>query len=76
MDFDFPAWLSKNHLPFANFEKNTIYELNLDFEKIDYIRNEMNSVHQTDKQRGFLMYLMKHGNKGVDLWEKKILKIS
>ena len=53
-----------------------IYELNLDFEKIDYIRNEMNSVHQTDKQRGFLMYLMKHGNKGVDLWEKKILKIS
>ena len=76
MDFDFPAWLSKNHLPFANFEKNTIYELNLDFEKIDYIRNEINSVHQTSKQRRFLMYLMKHGNKGVGVWEERIQKIS
>ena len=43
---------------------------------VDYIRNEINSVHRTSKQRRFLMYLSNHGNKGVGVWEKRIQKIS
>ena len=34
MEFDFPSWLSKSHLPFDQFKNHSIYEMNYDIKKI------------------------------------------
>ena len=41
IDFDFPGWLSKNHLPFNQFIRNSTYEFNYDFKKLNYLHNEI-----------------------------------
>ena len=76
MDYDFPAWLLADHQPFINFKKESTYELDFDFDKINYIHNELNTVYKADKERRFLGYLLKLNITGVDLWKKRARRIS
>tara|TARA_Y100000590_G_C15730025_1_gene1016628 strand:+ start:558 stop:2666 length:2109 start_codon:yes stop_codon:yes gene_type:complete len=74
IDFDFPEWLKKSSLPFEKFKKNTTYELNYDFKKINYIRNEIKTV-QGDKERALGRYLDRRHMIGFDLFEKQFAKV-
>ena len=77
MDFDFPGWLEKSHMPLNEFNKESTYELEYDFNKINYLRNEMKSIYVKDKERAFGRYLMHHGmEKGSGLLEKRFQKIN
>ena len=49
MDYDFPAWLLADHQPFINFKKESTYELDLDFDKINYIHKLTPGSPQADK---------------------------
>ena len=79
INFDFPGWLTKNHLPFDQFNKHTTYELNYDFNRLNYVRNEINSI--SDKHKGienkdlnkFVEFSI---GKGADYLEKRFRKIS
>jgi hypothetical protein len=76
IDFDFPGWLSDTKLPLKNFKKSSTYKFNLDLEKIDYIKNEINSITLTGhkKQRAFARYLERRGSESRFL-EKKFQKV-
>ena len=74
IDFDFPEWLKESSLPFDKFKKNTTYELNYDFKKINYIRNEIKTV-QGDKERALGRYLDRRHMIGFDLFEKQFAKV-
>ena len=74
IDFDFPGWLKKNDLPLNKFKKNTTYQLNYDFKKINYIRNEIKTV-QGDKERALGRYLDRRHMIGFDLFEKHFVRL-
>jgi len=74
IDFDFPEWLKKNDLPLNKFKKNTTYQLNYDFKKINYIRNEIKTV-QGDKERALGRYLDRRHMIGFDLFEKHFVRL-
>ena len=40
-------------MPFDKFNKKSIYKLDYDLKKADYIRNELRNVIGKDKQRAF-----------------------
>ena len=79
ISFDFPSWLTKSHLPFDQFNKHTTYELNYDFNRLNYVRNEINSI--SDKHKGienkdlnkFVQFSMR---KEADILEKRFQKIN
>ena len=64
IDFDFPGWLSKNHLPFNQFIRNSTYEFNYDFKKLNYLHNEINSIYGKGKKRDLSRYVIQHMQKG------------
>ena len=74
IEFDFPEWLKKSSLPFNKFKKSTTYELNYDFKKINYIRNEIKTV-QGDQERALGRYLDRRHMIGFDLFEKQFSKV-
>ena len=76
MDFDFPAWLSENHLPLESFKKQSKYLFNNDNEKISYLRGQIKAIYGKDKNRAFNRYLMQYVSKGADFFEKRYEKIA
>ena len=74
MNFDFPGWLKENDLPFDKFKKNATYQLNYDYKKINYIRNEIKTV-QGDKERALGRYLDRRHMIGFDLFEKQFVRL-
>lgn len=59
IDFDFPEWLLNEKQPFENFTRKSTYKFNLDYKKINYIKDEIDSVTlvEKDKQRAFARYI-------------------
>ena len=57
--FDFPEWLLNEKQPFENFTRKSTYKFNLDYKKINYIKDEIDSVTlvEKDKQRAFARYI-------------------
>ena len=76
IDFDFPGWLTESHLPLDKFRKKSTYELDFDFKKINYLRNELKSIYGKDKERAFNRYLMQYMGRGADVLEKGFQKVS
>ena len=79
IDFDFPEWLLKSNMPFEEFKKDTIYEINYDIEKIKDMKTELSSVYGNygeDKVRILGRFLMEHINKDVDIFKKDFHKLS
>ena len=74
MNFDFPGWLKENDLPFDKFKKNATYQLNYDYKKINYVRNEIKTV-QGDKERALGRYLDRRHMIGFDLFEKQFVRL-
>ena len=67
IDFDFPSWLENNSQPFKKYKKNSTYKFNLDQNKINYIRDEIDSITLVgkDKNRAFARYLeRRHSESG------------
>ena len=75
IDFDFPAWLSENHLPLESFKKQSKYLFNNDNEKISYLRGQIKAIYGKDKNRAFNRYLMQYVSKGANFFEKRYEKI-
>ena len=76
IDFDFPGWLSKSHLPLDQFIKKSTYEMDFDFKKISNLNNELKMINRKDKRRAFNRYLMQYMNKGSYIFEKNFHKIN
>ena len=76
IDFDFPGWLTESHLPLDKFRKKSTYELDFDFKKINYLRNELKSIYGKDKERAFNRYLMQYMQRGANILEKGFQKIN
>jgi hypothetical protein len=78
IDFDFPAWLSKSHLPLSQFKENSTYKLYYDSKKINSLRNEIRSVYGKEKRRAFAKYLSKFHSYGGEAYtiQKQFQKIN
>ena len=79
MNFDFPEWLLKSELPFEKFSKDTVYEINYDFKKIDDMKTELSAVYGNydgDQVRVLGRFLMERINIDVDVFKKDFQKIS
>ena len=50
------------------------YQLNYDYKKINYIRNEIKTV-QGDKERALGRYLDRRHMIGIDLFEKQFVRL-
>ena len=75
MEFDFPSWLSRSHLPLDQFKKHSKYVFNYDFKKLNYLRSQIKSIYGKDNKRAFNRYIMQYVNKDVDFLEKKFQKV-
>ena len=77
IDFDFPEWLLDDQQPFEKFTKKSTYKFNLDLKKIDYIKNEINSVTlvKRDKQRAFARYIERRSSES-SFFKKEYQKVS
>ena len=76
MEFDFPSWLSKSHLPFDQFKNHSIYEMNYDIKKINHLRDEIRfSRDQSDNERSANRLWMSLSN-GSEIIEKNFSKIN
>ncbi len=77
IDFDFPGWLLNDQQPFKNFTKKSTYKFNLDLKKIDYIKNEINSVTlvKRDKQRAFARYIERRSSES-SFFKKEYQKVN
>jgi len=76
IDFDFPSWLLESNLPFDLFKKNTTYVFNYDLIKLNYLRNEINSIIGKHKKRDFTRSIMLFMHRGANVFEKRFQKIS
>ena len=74
MNFDFPGWLKENDLSFNRFKKSATYQLNYDYKKINYIKNEIKTV-RGDKERALGRYLDRRHMIGFDLFEKQFVRL-
>ena len=75
MDFDFPSWLSKSHLPFDDFRKRSTYQIKYDVKKINHIRDEMRLEQgHTDKERAANRLWMSLSS-GSEILQKSFSKI-
>jgi len=59
INFDFPEWLQNDKQSFEKFKKNSTYKFSLDLKKIDYIRNEIETITlaSKDRERAFSRYI-------------------
>ena len=76
IDFDFPSWLLKSHLPFEQFKKHSTYEIGYDLRKLNKLRNEVKSIFGKNKKRALIRYLTLYMNRGVGVFEKRFQKIN
>ena len=76
MDFDFPSWLSKSHLPFDQFKKHSTYEICYDFKKLNNMRNEVKSIFGKNNNRALIRYLTLYIQRGAGVFEKRFQKIN
>ena len=75
IDFDFPAWLSKSHLPLSQFKKSSTYKLYYDSQKINTLRDKIRSEFGRMSQRAFATYLSRLRD-GADTIHKQFKKIN
>ena len=80
LDFDFPEWISKTHLPLEKFNKISTYSLHCDSKKINNIRNEIKNILGTNKngskERSFGRFLYRRGLTQFDYFEKNFQKLN
>ena len=76
IDFDFPSWLSKSHLPFDQFKKRSTYELDYDLKRISHLRGEIKSIYGNDKERALDRHLIQYLLSGSNILEKRFEKIN
>ncbi len=80
LDFDFPEWISKTHLPFEKFNKISTYSLYCDFKKVNDIRNEIKNILGANKngykERAFGRFLYRSGLTQIDFLEKNFKKLN
>ena len=76
IDFDFPSWLSKSHLPFDQFKKKSTYKLDYDLKRISHLRSEIKSVYGNDKERALDRHLIQYLLSGSNILEKRFEKIN
>ena len=76
IDFDFPSWMLDTKKPFKNFIKNSTYEFDVDIKKIKYIKNEIDTVtlSKRDKQRAFARYIERRSSES-NFFKKEYHKI-
>tara|TARA_Y100000294_G_scaffold177493_1_gene203037 strand:- start:155 stop:2284 length:2130 start_codon:yes stop_codon:yes gene_type:complete len=77
IDFDFPAWLTESKLPFKKFNNRTTYKMSYDIEKIKFIRNEIGSLfeHEKDKARVIGRYIMRRG-RTFEAFKKQYVRLA
>jgi len=75
LDFDFPAWLAEDHMPIDNFKNHAIYKINLNQEKINFMKNEIRSIYTDDKLRALGRYFRQHMQSGQSVFERSYQKI-
>jgi radical SAM superfamily enzyme YgiQ (UPF0313 family) len=80
LDFDFPGWIAKTHLPLERFNKISTYSLYCDFKKVNNIRNEIKNILGTNKngykERAFGRFLSRRGLTQFDFLEKNFQKLN
>ncbi len=76
IDFDFPEWLLDDKQPFEKFKKDTIYKFKLDEKKINYIKEEIDSMTlvRKDKSRAFARYLERRHSE-TEFFKKEFQKL-
>ena len=77
MNFDFPEWLLNDSQPFEKFKKDSTYKFNLDVKKINYIREEIDSMTlvRKDKSRAFARYLERRHSE-TEFFKKEFRKLN
>jgi len=74
IDFDFPGWLAKSHLPLSQFKENSTYKLYYDSQKINTLRDRLKSRFGPMSQRTFATYLSQTKD-GFDNIHKQFKKV-
>jgi hypothetical protein len=77
IDFDFPSWLAKTHLPFNQFEKHSRYKMNYDVKKLHLLRDQVHSTtkDETDIERSNNRLIRSITMYGPEILEKSFYKI-
>jgi radical SAM superfamily enzyme YgiQ (UPF0313 family) len=75
LDFDFPSWLLETDQPIENFKKYSIYKIDLNQKKIDYLKNEIKSIYTDDKLRALGRYFRQHMQRGQVVFEREYQKV-
>jgi len=77
IDFDFPNWLLKSHLPFDSFKNKCIYKMDYDIEKIEFARNTKKSIDKKFNQlRSIARFVRGQMSDGTNIFEKQFQKIA
>ena len=80
LEFDFPEWISKTHLPLEKFNKISTYSLHYDSKKVNNIRNEIKNILGTNKngykERAFGRFLYRRGLTQFNFLEKNFQKLN
>ena len=80
LEFDFPEWISKTHLPLEKFNKISTYSLHCDSKKVNNIRNEIKNIlganKNVSKERSFGRFLYRRGLTQFDFLEKNFQKLN
>jgi hypothetical protein len=76
IDFDFPEWILNNEEPFEKYISSSTYKFDLDLKKIDYIKNEIESITllKKNKQRAFARYLERRSSES-NFFKKDFQKV-
>jgi len=77
IDFDFPKWLSKSHLPFDKFKNKCTYKINYDIEKVKYYRDTRKNYDKNyNKIRSIARFVRGYMSRGASNFEKEFRKIN
>ena len=77
IDFDFPKWLLKNHLPFDKFKNKCTYKINYDIDKVRYYRNARKNYDKNyNKIRSIARFVRGYMSRGASNFEKEFQKIN
>ena len=77
IDFDFPNWLLKSHLPFDKFKNKCTYKMNYDIEKIKYARNTKKiSDKKFNEMRSIARFVRGQMTRGPTMFKKQFQKIN
>ena len=78
IDFDFPSWLAKTHLPFNQFKKHSRYRMNYDVKKLHLLRDQIRSTAKDgipDIERSNNRLIRSITMYGPEILEKSFYKI-